>query len=379
MEKKKALLLVTGGRGAPDFAAFECVQPELVVILTTHEGWKEEQHFRLMLQALQDQEQTPSTIKVAAYSFEETEKQCLKIFDDYPSTIWDWTFSIGSCPKIMGIAAYEVAKRKEIPCLYIDTLHEKIISLVKDVGVSARDFFNMDVRTYMSIYGRKPKKLDNEKLTYRRVAEGWGHIARLMALSTETPEFIEYMRDKPAKTPIHISPALAASGLLQQLEHDNAIKLLPQTDGTTSCEFTSKHFAKFLGTGDWLEIYTWQEAKRTGVVSDCQWGYSIGSTADNELDVAFTYKAQLIFAECKTEGKRFNPKHLEPINSKAEMLGRNYVTKILVTNASCKLPGYKNFAEQAKLRSIVVATAEDLPTLKDLLEKQAKNPDYPRG
>jgi hypothetical protein len=373
--KKKALLIVAGGRAAPDFAALECVKPELVVILTTHEGWGEEQNFRLLIPTLPDREPIPETIKVASYSFEETEKQCLKICEVYPLTMWDWTFSIGSCPKIMAIAAYEVARQLEIPCIHVDTQHEKIISLVKNINVSAHDFFNMDVKTYISIYGREPDTMNDERLVYRRIAEGWGHIANLMISSSDTPMFMHYMRDKQAE---NIPSLLATSGLCQALKGYNAVELHSLSNGIASCKFTNKHFAKFLGTGDWLEVYSWQEAKKAGIMSDCQWGYSIKSSAKNELDVVCTYKAQMIFAECKTDGKPFNTKYLETINSKAEMLGRNYVTKIFVTNASNTLPTYKNFAEQAKLRRIAIATAENLPSLSDFFRKQAKNPDYPR-
>jgi len=42
----KALLLVVGGRGFPDILTMLCVQPELVVIITSEEGWGDEIKFR---------------------------------------------------------------------------------------------------------------------------------------------------------------------------------------------------------------------------------------------------------------------------------------------------------------------------------------------
>jgi len=147
-----------------------------------------------------------------------------------------------------------------------------------------------------------------------------------------------------------------------------------------TCAFTSKHFAHFLGSGDWLEVYIWNEVKEGRFADDCQWGYEIRSEAKNELDVALTYKSQLIFTECKTEGDPFTGKtgHLDRISSKAEMLGRTYVTKVFITNASKTLKGYANFYEQAKLRGIVVATAEDLPDIGQFIRKQTLDPDFPR-
>ena len=65
------------------------------------------------------------------------------------------------------------------------------------------------------------------------------------------------------------------------------------------------------------------------------------------------------------------------------MLGRSYVTKLFITNA-CKTKdgklraGYKNFEEQAKLRSIVVVTAEDLPNIGEIIKQEALKPTFPR-
>lgn len=70
--------------------------------------------------------------------------------------------------------------------------------------------------------------------------------------------------------------------------------------------------------------------------------------------------------------------YLDTINNKAEMLGRTYVTKLFITNATKLRKGYANFLEQAKLRKIVVVTAEDLPDIGSIMEKQAINPTYPR-
>ena len=385
MGKKKALLLVVGGRAAPDVLALFCVQPHLVAILTSREGWGDEPAFREIASSLPNHEQLLATQQVDSYKFEEIRQACSDIYQAYPKTDWDWAFSIASCPKIMGIAAYEVAKENTIPCLYIDSLHEYVATFVSDIrdipdiGIPPERLFQMTVQEYMKVYRREPRMLDQNQMNYRRKAEGWGDIAHIMAVSRETPDFTRLMHEKHARVAVPFPPALVESNLVQTLARLHAVEIEQSPNGAFTCAFTSQHFAKFLRTGDWLEVYTWHEAKEAGFASDYQWGYTIQSIAENELDVAFTYKAQLIFVECKTDGNPFfRTNYLNGISSKAEMLGGNYVTKIFITNASKEQEGYNNFYNQATLRRIVVVTAEDLPDLGRILKKEAENPTYKR-
>jgi Card1-like, endonuclease domain len=158
--------------------------------------------------------------------------------------------------------------------------------------------------------------------------------------------------------------------------------LTEDSSGGISCAFTSKNAARFLGKGDWLELYVWSKIKihQPKFADDYQWGYVIKSTAENELDVVLTYNSQLIFVECKTDENPFSQKtkYLDGSNNKAAMLGGSYVTKIFVTNASKTMEGYENFKEQARLREIVIVTGEDLSNIGRILEKEAKNPTYAR-
>jgi isopentenyldiphosphate isomerase len=386
MEKKRALLVVAGGRIVPDVLALYGIQPHLVVILTSIEGWKDESTFREVVASLPDHEEIGETIHVNAYDFEAAKIACIEACRPYSDTEWDWTFSMSSSPKIMGIAAYEVARQKKVPCLHIDTQHEKIVSLVEDIrkkNVFPNNLFHMDVDTYMKFQQRQRKAQKQQELQYRRVVEQWEHIADILARSFDTPLFTKLMRDKAEKQEVTLSPSnLACSPLIQDLIQENMIKLAEDPFGGKTCAFTSKNAARFLGKGDWLELYVWSKVKvhQQKFADDCQWGYVIKSTAENELDVVFTHKSQLIFVECKTDENPFFQKtrYLDGINNKAAMLGGSYVTKIFVTNASKVMDGYENFKEQAKLREIVIATGEDLPNIGNILEKEAKNPTYAR-
>lgn len=385
-EKKKALLVVAGGRVVPDVLALYAIQPHLVVILTSQEGWKGESTFREVVASLPNHEEIGETIQVDAYDFEAAKTACIEACRPYPDTEWDWTFSMSSSPKIMGIAAYEVARQKIVPCLHIDTQHEKIVSLVEDIretNVFPNNLFHMDVDTYMRFQQRQRKEQKQQELQYRKVVEQWGPIADILAQSSDTPLFTKLMRDKAEKQEVALSPSnLARSPLIKDLIQENIIKLTEDLSGGIFCAFTTKNTARFLGKGDWLELYIWSKIQdhQKKFADDYQWGYVIKSTAENELDVVLTYNSQLIFVECKTDENPFyqKTKYLDGINNKAAMLGGSYVTKIFVTNASKMMEGYKNFEEQAKLREIVIVTGEDLPDIGNILEKEAKNPTYAR-
>lgn len=390
METKKVLLVAAGGRAMPDVQAMFYVQPHIVIAVTSEEGWIGEKAFVDIAAGRPNHEFLDFVRNVNAYNFDECQQACgetayklvQKVYPDADYHL-EWVFAIGSAPKITGIAAYEVAKNRGIPCLVVDTPHEKVVSLVKDVktDVKEQELFHPDVPSYMRIQKRTYRMHKGKTAKYRATVQGWGHIARELALSTDTPSFTSLMHDKKAGTYIPLPLALIGSSLFHVLEKYGLLELKPNIKGEDCCSFTTSHAAKFAGTGDWLEIFVWHEAKEAGFADDCQWGYQIiDGKAENELDLALTYKAQLLIGECKTDYNPFKGKrnYLDTLDSNAHLLGGNFVTKIFITNQPKTREGYESFNEQADRRGIVVLTAEDLPIIRDRLKEQAKTPKYPR-
>jgi hypothetical protein len=169
--------------------------------------------------------------------------------------------------------------------------------------------------------------------------------------------------------------------LVHALEKYGLLEIKLNKKREECCSFKSPDAAKFLGTGDWLEIFVWHETKEAGFADDCQWGYEIiDGKAENELDLALTYKGQLIIGECKTDNNPFKGKrnYLDTLDSNAHLLGGNFVTKLFITNQPKTKNGYVSFDEQARKRRIVVLTAEDLPTIREHLISQAKTPTFSR-
>jgi hypothetical protein len=381
MDKKKALLIAAGGRALPDVLAMLYVQPQRIICITSNEGWSGERAFVEVAKDFPNCEDIELVRDVAAYNFEQGQQACLQVLATYPQTKWDWIFAISSAPKITAIATYEVAKQHNIPCLYIDTTHEKVVPLVRKLPATEElNIFHMDVPTYMRIQKRTAGSISPKVRQYRQQAEQYGEIARTLALSEQTPAFTAHMYNQEAGKEVEISDSLATSSLIQLLVEQGLVTL-QKDKSITTCAFTTYHASQFLGKGDWLEIYVWNEVKKAHFADDCQWGYSIiDGRAENELDVVITYKAQLLIAECKTDANPFKgkKKYLDVLASKAQLLGGPYVSRIFITNQPETTDNYQSFQEQANKRQIVVFTSKDLPHIGQLLKEQAEKPTYPR-
>lgn len=390
METKKVLLVAAGGRAMPDVQALFYVQPEIVVAVTSEEGWIGEQAFTDIARNRSNHEFLGFVRNVNAYNFEECLKACGQhaynlVLSKYSDKNYhlDWVFAIGSAPKITGIATYEVALKKNVPCLVIDTLHEKVISLVKDIetDVKESELFHPDVPGYMSIQKRKYRRHKGKTTSYRALIEGWGNIARELALAPETSSFTSIMHDKKAGTLVPLPSALKDSSIVTRLVKHGLIEKKLNEKGEDCCLFTTAQAAQFLGTGDWLELFVWHEAKEERFADDCRWGYQIiDGNAENELDLALTYKAQLLIGECKTDYNPFKGKrnYLDTLDSNAHLLGGNFVTKLFITNQPKTREGFVSFNEQADKRRIVVLTSKDLSNMGQILRKEAISPTYAR-
>src|SRR5947209_6100465 len=103
MEKKRALLVVAGGRAAPDVLSLLYLQPQLVIVITSEEGWQAEEAFRGIAKALGSC-QVEIIPKINAYNLEIGKEACRQAYGRAytldPHADWSWTFTIGSSPKI---------------------------------------------------------------------------------------------------------------------------------------------------------------------------------------------------------------------------------------------------------------------------------------
>lgn len=397
MEKKKALLVVAGGRAVPDVQVLFWVKPQVVRVITSERGWPFKDAFIDIAQSMGCQVDVIPGID--AYDLNTCLQACRDACEPYPDTEWDWAFSIGSSPKITGIAAYEVAKEKGISCWHADAQSDRAVSLVKPVTVDTEKFFHLTLDDYMQIQHRTWKLGGpTDTTSYRDSVKKWAGIARELATlnSSETLELLSLLYAKGSTKECNIGKEfdlpqhLVTSPPLQLLEGGGLLKIREIGPGETKCRFSSVAAAQFVGTGDWLEFYVWHAVVSSGLADEqhCQWGCKVedigidkDSRVDNEFDLMFMYKAQLIVAECKAEQDPFRGRknHLGKLEAKANALGGSYVSKIFITNQPAMGDGsYPAFEERAKHYKIVVVTAENLPEIGQILKREAERPTYPR-
>ena len=320
---------------------------------------------------------------------------------EYPDA--EWIFNITSATTIMSIAAYEVAKNNAdtmaIQCVYVDTNHSRLISLVGDI-------FSITVKAYIAAYYYKTGygSFKNHRSHYRQ--ESWTRFAEQLGGSLEKvailKQVVEELRGNPPQEstddaitrdcPIKKFATYDIDEVYSFLEGAQQIGILSelQKENSSSIMFKlSERQYKFLN-GAWLELYVWNEAIKLGIFDDCEWDLEIIDSEvtktsgkpfpHKELDVSMTYKAQLMFAECKTGKTASDTGTLDDIVTKAALLGGKFVTKLLITNVSKSVKQGHNetgitedFVHKACERGIRVVAAEELPKIAEILEQEAKD------
>jgi hypothetical protein len=318
---------------------------------------------------------------INAFDIDACIKACTEAWLPYSGTEWEWIFTASSAAKVMSLAGYEFAKQKGIPCLQIDILHRKVISLVKEVEVDTRRFFYLTVDEYMSHYGYTvaytSKGLADQ--SHQRKLIAWSDVARELIDSPDTEFILRQLRHRRVGEKFSLSPELQTSALLQSLENNGLLEItIDETDEMPVCCFSSHDSTQFLA-GDWLVYYVWHEIIKVGFADDCQWGFSviINKQTVFEIDIALTYNTQLLVVECCTSQNVFRQaNHLTKLDSIAYLVGGSYVNKVLVTNQLRTGDSYKSFYEQANLRKIIVVTKEDLPNVGSILKREMVTPTY---
>ena len=369
MGKKKALLMLTGGRGITDLLVIKCLQPDIVLNITTVQGLRAAQslkdfvydHFNSHMEIL---------VPVNPYDEQEIKIRCNEALQRFPDA--EWVMHFTSSPKVIGIYAHDVARERNIPYLFLDTGGEQIVSLVNSSSIESDKLFHASIEEYIGAYGRRyeiPKSL-----SYRQKAESYFYIAHALVHNlSATQLLLEQLRKKPRnQLPVQLMINQEARSLIELLASFGVLTFAEATN-ELSCVLTDNDILEFL-RGDWLEVYVWHEACKAGFADDCRWGYKIvADLPSNELDVVLTYKARLLIAECKTSKDPFSTDHLYKIHSVADLVGGNYVRQVFVTNIprpQKEDERFANFCEQAKIRRISVITGEQLPDIGNLLMQQ---------
>lgn len=402
MEKKKALLILSGGRAMPNMLTVIDEKPDLIVALVSQDDvGKLPQLQSAVTRLFHDEDKQPElnvSYIVDAFDLCDIQEKCQQAVKDYID--YDWIFNITAATKVMSIGAYEVAKKlteqgKPIRCWYVDTSHSNVVSLIGDLRDSS--LFDISMDQYAAIYNCRISSgtLEDQR---QYCQDHWIPFTRFLVTDSS---FVDLLKDilkkvnpKPSKEggprTYPISSITREHHML--LEEAYKVGLLDdlQKNGNDISIRLSYTQANFLD-GPWLEAYVWDEARQLGLFSDCQWNQRVidprrpdDKDSKNELDVSMIYKAQLLAVECKTGNDSFKPDTLYKLDSVTSLLGGRFVSKILVTSQPIpnhdrnQQKSYEDFKDKAEERGIVLVAREKLSNIREIIIEQAKTPKHAR-
>jgi Domain of unknown function (DUF1887) len=404
MAKKKALLTLFGGRSfLPTALLVIHEKPDIVVAISSEQSYSDLPQLRQAIEKFQADYnftcvlETPDGID--AFAVTKIQMACEDAIKRHSDV--KWIFDITGGTALMSIAAYETARsfkgtqKTPISCWYLNTAHTRVISLVGKQRKNS--IFHISVDGYATAYKHTLQKGLFEGIQNNK--PDWLHFAQKLG---QNPHKIQVLKvvmnkvsDRPAiNTPKSYSITEAelpdkAYELLEDAQQVGLMNLLSRsTDGIISFKLTYIQ-DKFLN-GAWLEAYVWNEARqimdKTGqqpLFDDCQWNQGLEGITNNELDVALTYKAQLLIAECKTGEKgTFASDTIYKWDSVANSLGGKFVGRLLITSLNpseaIKEDSFKDFLARADSKGVVVVTRDELPNIGKILKQEALKPTFPR-
>ncbi len=403
---QKALLTLFGGRSfLPTALLLIHEKPNIVVAISSQQSHQDLPQLEQAIEKFKRELSFECTLEtpegIDAFDVEKIQEVCENAVEKHSEM--EWIFDITGGTALMSIAAYEVARKfrnefsKPVKCWYLNTAQTRVIRLV---GESPdKSIFHINVDAYATAYKHnlKPSIFEgiqnNSKKEWLLFAQKLGKHPRYITL---VKEVMSKIGNRPAvNTPKLYQISELSNETYVLLEEAQRVGLLSQlkkeTDSSISFKLSYQQ-DKFLN-GGWLEAYVWDEARQlrdeTGTMAlfdDCRWNQILDGDTGNELDVAMTYKAQLIIAECKTGDRgTFSPDTIYKWDSVANSFGGRFVGKLLITSL---LPpketergafqSYQDFLARAHSKQVVVITADQLPDIGNILKQEAIKPTYPR-
>ncbi len=378
-----ALLILIGGRQTPNVLSAQFLRPDVIAPIASREAMRPGEAWekvRRVLEQLSPQVLDPHTVD--AFDLNDIRAQCAAAMGRFPDA--RWVCNITCATTIMSIGAYEVGLMRNASVWYFDTAGRRVVTLAGQPPDG--DPYRLSVENYLQIYNRSAQPTP-PPLT------SWVTLARQMAQAPdEAIEFREILRragasvrftqprrlELPSLTPIMVQWCQQAqnAGFISALRTHSNYHEIHQADGA---------FWDFVN-GAWLEIYAWDAAQRAGCFDDCRPGIKMpaqgGLSPMNQIDLAATYAASLLIAECKTEIQPFRTEHLDQLRAIASMIGGSFVGALFITARSqhkADAQALAAFRAQAQMRQIVVVTGDQLDQLPDILKREAIRPTFPRG
>lgn len=402
----KALLTLFGGRSfLPTALIVLHEKPDIVVAISSNQSYDDLPQLQQAIDKFQSELEFTCILEtpdgIDAFDVTKIQQLCENAITQHPDA--EWIFDITGGTSLMSLAAYEAARKskenfhKSTSCWYLNTAQTRVISLVGKTRNES--IFHISVDGYAAAYKHTLQAGVFEGLQDSNKRD-WLQFAQRLGKNPHEISQLKVVMNKVTDRPGVNSPKLydlpnAYNGtytLLKEAQQIGLLSLLSEEKDPT-IKFKLTYIQDKFLNGAWLEAYIWNEARNlrdeTGqkpFFDDCQWNHVLDGDTNNELDVAMTYNAQLIIAECKTgEAGTFAPDTIYKWDSVATSLGGKFVGRMLITslqipneNERGRHQSYKEFLARAHSKGIVVVTADKLPFIGDILKREAINPTYPR-
>lgn len=383
----KALLILVGGRPIPNVLTALHEKPETIIAVCSHESFQDEWiQLKQAITNLAPASQIKETPTVDAFDIQGIKETCINAFLMYPKA--DWVFNVTTATSLMTVGAYMAAEvcinsyKSNIACLFLDTAHSRPISITGEKRDAS--IFSLEVKQYVGAYNyglQSANSIKNYESQY--LQSDWMAFARRLGKHPEEIALLkQILKSKHNKNIYNITKEIFTHQFLQEMARIGLIRKLREEESSLQF-YLSDEQLKFLN-GVWLELYVFQEARDIGFFDDITWSKEIidndpNRTAKNplafkEIDVAVTHKAHFMIIECKTGDEGLDLKTLDDIVTIADLIGRGFVTKVLVTSKSLSDPQdqttHEGFKTKARVKGIQVLSLEDLPQIGDRLKGQ---------
>ncbi len=393
MAKKRVMVLLIGGRLTPNFIGVLGYPPDAVECVVSEDELTKYRDTLEVLSSLPGCSLPPEPrFPVPAFDMRANLDTCRQIVALHPDA--EIIFNVTCASKIMGIAAYDIARQSNHCAIYVDTAHSRFIDLT---SLEEKPIPSLSIDDYLKFFGRASKRtFDPSTLS---ISEGQALQAAnyLASAGPEVMETVAAMRSAGQGKGTHtmklkVELTDAQWQVLSQLEQfDLLTNLTRLSPSEVRYTVRNSHDWQFIN-GTWLEVYVANQARqcrddqKQPLFTSCEMSLEIPgpSGARKEIDVACLYLGQLLHCSCKSEKSPFETHHLDELRAVSSLVGGRYCTRLFITNVfppspeSQRSDSYQLFQQQAKDREIVVVTGDKLADMKEILRKEATNPTYRR-
>ncbi len=390
---KRVIVLVLGGRLTPNLVGILLHQPTVIEFVVSKDTPARYAEICTVLEQFANLDYRAEPHYLSAYDFLANRDTCLTIAQAHPGA--EVIFDITSAPKVMGFAAYEVARFLHQRAVIIDTANGRLIDLIPPTTATMP--IQISLEQYLACYGRRPIfTFDFDKLSVGRwqAIEAARYLATAGLVAAETMDKLRsWSQGKDKRTiPFKKTQPLSSEAreILRKLQSFGFITDLQEhIDGRVQYSILNDMDWNYL-EGTWLEVFVWDQAKQClneegePLFRDSNLGFSFeipSNGARKEVDVGYTYYGQLVHVSCKTGTTPFRNQYLDELRAVSSLVGGRFTSRLFITNAFPPPEtdrDYARFLAQAKDREIVVVTGEKLPDVSAILKQQALRPQYSR-